>query len=270
MGVPERGRRRCSTPGGLQEAETYVRELLEMAEGLDGAMANAMRYQSRLERDRGHLAEAVEIARDAVRRADRSGIFLYRSRCLATYWELLYGVGDLPGAANVAEQAVIVLGGDRPGPVPREWAEQRLQLLRAPARPGSLAGRPPPGGGRARCRERPRARASVGPARPAVGECPSGHRLPEGLLPGRWPSPVGHRPGLSDLRRAGRGRVASVRGRPGGCPGGDPHPVLELEPPIRNASMAVRALALATAIEADSAREAGPEVPEEAAGSLSA
>ena len=255
--------------GRLHEAETYVRELFELAAGDDGAMANAMRYQSRLERDRGHLAEAVEIARDAVRRADRSGIFLYRSRCLATYWERLYGVGDLPGAAKVAEQTVIVLGGDRPGPVPLEWASNACNFSELLLDLG-------------RWQDAHRQAAAVLDAENVPEHAHIWARRVQMLLCARQGTDFtkGPRPD-DDGRLSGKGSAyfmfdelveAELRRAAGDLAGARTAilPALELEPPIRNIPMAMRVLAMGAAIEADSASEAGSPAPRRGIGSPSA
>ena len=245
------------------EAEAYIRELLEMAEGADGPMANAMRFQARLERDRGHRAEAVDIARDAVRRADRSGIFLYRGRCLYTLAGLLYDVGDLSAAAKATEQAVTIMGGDRPGPVPGEWADNACNLSELLLDLGRWQG-----------------------AYRQAAAVLNAENVP--LLNHTWARRVqllvrarrgtdfkkGSRP-AGGLPLSGAGQAypifdelveAELRRSSGDLEGtrAASRPVLEREPPVGNISMALRVLALAAAIEADSAGEAGPEVPEEA------
>ena len=246
--------------GRADEAETYVGELLEMAAGHD-AMANALRFQARLESARGRHAEAVEIARDAVRRADRSGVFMWRARCRVTLWLRLYCVGELQEAAQVAEQAVTLFGGDRPGAVPLDWAENACNLAELLLDLG-------------RWQDADRHATAVleaGNVRESMQVWARGVRL---LLSVRRGADfrMGVRP-ANGGRLAGRSYFmfdeqveAELCRSTGDLEGARSalRPVLELEPPVWNAPMALRVMALAAAIEADGVRDAGTDASEEA------
>jgi len=244
--------------GRTDEAEPYVRELLDMSEGTnDGAIANAMRYRARLERDRGHCAEAVEIARDAVRRADRFGQFLYRARCRDTFWQCLYDVGDLPGAADAAQHAVTLWGGDRPGPVSAEWAASVCNLAELLLDLG-------------RWQEAHVQAAAVLDAENVSASTHVWARGVQTLVRARRGTDLS--PGsrsAEDEQQSGTGRAyfmfdelveAERRRWVGDLSGARAaiRPVLEQEPPIGNILMAVRAFALAASLEADREPQAQP------------
>jgi DNA-binding CsgD family transcriptional regulator len=243
--------------GRTDEAEAYVRELLEMAEGDEGAMANAMRFQARLERDRGHWLDAVDIARDSVRRADRSGGFLYRVRCRGSLCWLLYDIGDVPGAAETLAQAVTILGGDRPGPVIGEWADSACNLSELLLDLG-------------RWQDAHVTADTVLDAENVRGNSHGWARRVQLLVCARRGTDFRKGSSPAGDRLSGTGRSyflfdelveAELRRCTGDLAGARAaiRPALEQEPPIRSVLMTVRALALAAAIEADGVSEAGSE-----------
>lgn len=117
--------------GRFDEAEPFVEELLVMAEGRT-ATVDGLRFEAGLQSGRGQREVAVGTARKAVQLAERMGWYLGRSRSRRTLAGTLWRVGDIPGAVRATQEAVGLLGGEQPGPIPAEWgihANNLVELL---------------------------------------------------------------------------------------------------------------------------------------------
>jgi len=119
--------------GRPEDAIRFAQDALDAARRLGDRVlgAGALKSRALVESSLGHHRDAVDAVAESVRLADATGDLKVRQGTRMALAILSWAAGDDPGSARTSREAVDLLGGDRPGPMPAEWGLHCANLAEA-------------------------------------------------------------------------------------------------------------------------------------------
>ena len=117
--------------GKPEAARPVAREARAMASGLSDPVLelDAAGHLALVLAVAGEFEEALRFSDEELTRADALGDLVVREEALTTRGVVLWESGDLRGATAAAERGRVLLGADRPGPMPAAWALHTLNSV---------------------------------------------------------------------------------------------------------------------------------------------